>query len=463
MKTSSIDNIISKTSLTILEKNPLPYLIVNTKAEIIYKNAAAKKIKELKETLRPTPPFSDIAAWLRDQSNNTPPIQLSEQIKITSLIHEKKPEEHFILSLHKKTDIHNMNCDIANNLKGMIYQYQRNNDGSFQFNNISESCKELYDVTAKDATQTPLILHKKIHPDDIKKVEKSSQLAYKNKHDWVCEFRIIANNQIKWIQAKAKLVSTENNTFIWNGICIDISEQKKAEKKAKKEATKTAFMHDVLATMSHEIKTPLYAISLITKLLKAKDKQEQNYIQEINSNTNFLMSLISQILNDAELEKCNLIVRKNNINLHTFIHDLLKQTKTLADNKKILISNIITCHNKTDITIDEAKTEQIIRNLLSNAIKFSPPKNTITLKTTISNNNLYISVKDEGIGIPEDKWDIIFEKYSQLSNQNHTPTSHNKGVGLGLAICKALVTLQKGKIWLKPSEKGACFCISIPI
>lgn len=110
--------------------------------------------------------------------------------------------------------------------------------------------------------------------------------------------------------------------------------------------------------------------------------------------------------------------------------------------------------------VDEDKISRVVTNLVSNAIKFSPRDSSIKLTAESENGSVVIRIKDEGRGIPEDKIANIFDRFQQVSVQDHTKSG---GSGLGLAICKAIVELHGGEISVESEEgKGSTFKFSIP-
>lgn len=113
------------------------------------------------------------------------------------------------------------------------------------------------------------------------------------------------------------------------------------------------------------------------------------------------------------------------------------------------------------IAIDDEKYERILLNLLSNAIKFTPPGKTISVKVFNKKGRIYIEVKDEGVGIPIEKQEVIFDCFGQVSS---SLTHKSEGTGIGLYLVKVLVNELGGDIWLSSEEgSGSTFTTSFPI
>jgi len=145
------------------------------------------------------------------------------------------------------------------------------------------------------------------------------------------------------------------------------------------------------------------------------------------------------------------------------VKDTIQENSELARNKEIEIEFFN--NDAPEITeLDTDRATQIVQNLLSNAIKFSPAKSHIHLsceKDSLENiPAIKFSIADSGVGIPEKEHKLIFEKYIQSSNNKHKVGS----TGLGLPICKELVNLHNGKIWVENNrDKGAIFSFVLPL
>ncbi len=231
-------------------------------------------------------------------------------------------------------------------------------------------------------------------------------------------------------------------------------EKNKAERASKARA-------DFLSTVSHELRTPLNAINGITYLLlQEKPKVSQlNYLKSLEFSGNYLLNFINDILEINRLESDKVVVEKINFNLSELTENIVTSFK------EFIHENNIKCHLHIDKSIDfnlkgdPTKLSQILINLLNNAIKFSKNGDVwCTIKKreeTAENVTLYFEIKDNGIGIPKDKQEAIFDSFSQGSVEINRTYG---GTGLGLSIVKKILELMGSEIQLSSeSGKGSTF------
>jgi PAS domain S-box-containing protein len=237
--------------------------------------------------------------------------------------------------------------------------------------------------------------------------------------------------------------------------------QKKAEESDK---LKSSF----LANISHEIRTPLNSIlgfsSLLGKEGLAPDVKK-NYLQIVNKNGEQLLKIINEIIDISKIEAGVVQVSENEISVSDFFSDLEQMLNSPKFTKDKVVVSI--CKNNDLDTLkicsDSIRLKQIILNLIDNALKFTPEGN-IEIGYSIEEKNnkpaLQFYIKDTGIGIPEEKQKIIFERFRQ--GEEALTRSHG-GNGLGLSLAKSYIELLGGKIWLKSTPgKGSAFFFTIP-
>jgi PAS domain S-box-containing protein len=276
----------------------------------------------------------------------------------------------------------------------------------------------------------------------------------------------------RFIELKALPRLDENNQIIGViHIVSDITDRKIAEQELE-EAKQIAESANsakswFLANMSHEIRTPMNAIIGMTDLVIDTDlnDEQKDYIETIKESSDSLLCLLNDILDFSKVEAGKLEMDVSDLELDTIADNVTKALSFRQEAKKLEISYTISPEVPTTLLGDEVRIRQILINLISNSIKFTK-EGKITLsveraKAEKSNMHLdknwnerniilHFTVSDTGIGIPQDKHDLIFESFTQLDRKT---TKKYGGSGLGLSIVKKLVSLMSGDIWVE-SEEG---------
>lgn len=223
---------------------------------------------------------------------------------------------------------------------------------------------------------------------------------------------------------------------------------------------------EFLANMSHDIRTPMSGIIGMTNLTLDTEltHEQQNYLNDIKISADGLLGLLNDILDFSKIEAGQLIIEKHNFNLLTMMENIYSMMASTAREKGI---ELILEHNAIELPSfvkgDELRLRQILINLIGNSIKFTE-KGSVKVRVVseeIEGNTLglHFIVIDTGIGIPTDKHEVIFSSFSQAESST---TRNFGGSGLGLTICKQLVSLMGGEIWLDTAvRQGTIFHFTV--
>ena len=220
-----------------------------------------------------------------------------------------------------------------------------------------------------------------------------------------------------------------------------------------------------VTNISHDYRTPLSLIVGSLDLLQQQELTNQDrreYLDLIESNTKKLIQLNDQLINIATVDKGELDVDLEAVKWGLFFERIASTFKTKADAKQIsyLIKNQVS--KDEVIMIDKHKIERIINNLIDNALKFTPPKGEIYVESNrVINDQIQVTIKDNGPGIKKEEKVHIFKRYFQgVSAQ----PIHQTGLGIGLSICIEYARLIKAKLWVEDTPGGgATFCLAFPI
>ncbi|UCH81751.1 MAG: HAMP domain-containing protein [Nitrospiraceae bacterium] len=223
---------------------------------------------------------------------------------------------------------------------------------------------------------------------------------------------------------------------------------------------------DFYSFMSHELRTPLTTINEGTNLLieglndKGENKKEQRLLRIIKEESNRMISLVNSLL---DLSKMEAGMMEFNFVLHDIkplIHQVTREIEPIAEKREIRIESDIT-NKLPKVKIDVNMILQVLRNLLVNAVKFTPKGGNIRVFTKTIEDQLQVSVKDNGPGISEEHLDIIFDKFQQV---NILDSNKITGTGLGLSIVKHIIIAHGGKVWVKSIlGQGSVFTFALPV
>ena len=217
-----------------------------------------------------------------------------------------------------------------------------------------------------------------------------------------------------------------------------------------------------IATVSHELKTPLASSDFGLKLLedervsKLSDEQKE-LIANLKSDNQRMLKILSELLNMSQVEAGKIQLSISKISPSAIIQNAIKTVASNAVEKKITVVDNSES-GLAEIEADADKTTWVLNNFLTNAIKYSSENSTIHISAALSGNHITFSVADHGSGIAEEYLPRVFERYFQV------PGSKEKGNGLGLAISKEFAEAQGGKLWVESEPgKGSVFHFQLPV
>jgi len=216
----------------------------------------------------------------------------------------------------------------------------------------------------------------------------------------------------------------------------------------------------ILRTVAHDLRNPIGGIASLTQAMANDDdtdeqKEMLNIIQETSHNSLELINEILEVANNGSTVLNKELVEINSLINHSV--ELLR-FKAAEKKQKIMVQLLKT---PCELLISQEKIWRVISNLISNAIKFSEEESIIGLKITGNDNEVVISVKDTGIGIPESMKDKVFNIFTDAKRLG---TGGEKSFGLGLSICKQIIENHNGKIWFESNPKGGTtFYVSLPV
>jgi signal transduction histidine kinase/CheY-like chemotaxis protein len=345
--------------------------------------------------------------------------------------------------------------------------YKKNNSYKKAYSYImkSDSLKQkLFDAERNDNIK---ILSQEIEKEEVKrelvKVEAEKKIQEQklaNNKVFIILICIIFFACLMFLYNQLKLNRFKTKT---NKLLLQSNEELKIANIKSEEAS--LLKSQFLSNVSHELRTPLYGVIGMADIIESEhvELKKDKYFKALKFSSNYLLSLINDVLNVYKIEDTKFELIYDNIEIRKEIQVIIESLSVIAKSNKntlnVEISEALPQFIKTDLT----RFSQIVINLISNSLKFTKNGNVLIKLELITINKepkIQIKVEDNGIGIPEEYVDKIFEKFVQVDvNLNE----QYKGTGLGLSIVKSLVNLFHGEIFLKSEiNKGTVFTVQLP-
>jgi signal transduction histidine kinase len=220
---------------------------------------------------------------------------------------------------------------------------------------------------------------------------------------------------------------------------------------------------EFLANMSHELRTPLNAIIGFSEVLNERmfgelNEKQEEYLKDIYSSGQHLLSLINDILDLSKVEAGRMELEVTDFDLPAAIDNALILVRERASRRGITLGRAIDDGVGT-VRGDERKVKQVLLNLLSNALKFTPEGGRIDVRAALNDGMAEVSVADTGVGIAPEDQEAIFEEFRQVG----TADKKVEGTGLGLALSRKFIELHGGRIWVQSQPgKGSTFSFTLP-
>ena len=220
---------------------------------------------------------------------------------------------------------------------------------------------------------------------------------------------------------------------------------------------------EFLANVSHELRTPLAVIkgsanSLLQPDVIFDDQTRRDFLVSIDKDADTLTRLVDDLLMMSRLEAEALEVRKKPREIAEVIDSVKDRLDNITSRHHL---RIVIPTDVPEVSIDEGRIGEELTNLVENAVKFSDEGSVITIAAQLEGPEVVMSVSDEGVGIPAELHQKIFERFFQGENRKG---GRRKGTGLGLSICRGIVEAHGGRIWVESGPgKGARFCFTLPV
>lgn len=372
----------------------------------------------------------------------------------------KRADEELLKSKH-------LYDDLVSKIKVGVYVLRSKPDGTFGLEYASPRMAELLGLSVDELLSNHEAIFKSIHPEDLDSFTRLNLIGIQNNVPFDWKGRIVVKGEVSWLHITSLPQLLGNGDTFWHGLIEDITERLaiEAEMKLKNEeltnlnATKDKFF----SIIAHDLKSPFNSILglsefMVSQIQEGNYEKIEEYADTIRNSSQRAMDLLQNLLEWSRVQTGRMVFSPENLKIDLLVHEALNLLNETATQKGIVISRNIPAN--LEARVDQSMFSTIIRNLVSNAIKFSYTGGEIEVELREVNNQVEVSVSDNGIGIQADQIENLFHIDK---NQSKPGTQNEKGTGLGLILCKEFVEKHGGKLWVESEYgKGSKFRFTIP-
>lgn len=317
---------------------------------------------------------------------------------------------------------------------------------------INEMAQEALNLSEEEALNKSIL--------DILDIRKQTTIRdlIEDQSDMLLDFSTPEREQI-W-NASFSLIQKETG-FIYGIVCVlhDVTEQQRIDRERR----------EFVSNVSHELRTPLTSVrSYIEALSEGIDdaQTEAHFFNVAQKETDRMIRMINDLLNLSRMDSGRVKLNLELVNLNELFNYILNRFDMILDGndeqkpqKNYTIKREFTAKDLW-VELDTDRFTQVIDNIMNNAIKYSPDGGVITCRMLESNNQVILSISDQGLGIPRKDLNHVFDRFFRVDKARSRAQG---GTGLGLAISKEVIEMHQGKIWADSIEgKGSTFYISLP-
>ena len=362
---------------------------------------------------------------------------------------------------------------LAENVPGVIYQFLINVHGERSLLYISDRITEVLGFNAPDLVEDVEVILSRIHPEDKPSFELSVLQSMQNLSNWAWDGRFLhANGQdYCWMRGVSKPERQPNGSIIWDGILIDITDRKVAETNMQialaKERELNTIKSRLIATTSHEFRTPLAVIASSASILqkfshRLSEEKKILHLKTIDTYIQHTTKLLEDVLLLNRVDAGQLSFQPDAVNVLQFCDVLVEEMRLSNPDHTIQwnyhLDETIASNTAGESQMDTKLLRQILLNLIHNAVKYSDPRDSILFQTMIQNDQVIFTIQDKGIGICPGDQPHIFDPFHRGDN-----VGTRSGTGLGLSVVKSCVDLHRGTIAMTSVEgQGSTFTVSLP-
>lgn len=326
---------------------------------------------------------------------------------------------------------------------------------------LSKNFGKLLGLREGESIKTGEEFFERVHPEDLPQMKQRVEEAVKQGKDYYIEFRIIRDDDKtqRWLIGQGKVIYSETGEPLkMVGVNYDITERKLIEEKLHKADRQK---NDFLAILGHELRNPLSPLSNTLEILKDSESDEDfNKLRQVmERQVDHMKRLVDDLLDISRISHGKIKLQPEPLELKKLIDDLAGDFEKLVREKNLRLE-VSLPEEEIWVSGDAVRLTQAIGNLIANALKFSRSGGSIDIQLTADNQNAYIAVEDDGVGMSKEVLELVFEPFVQ---EDKTLDSTHGGLGLGLPLVKGLIELHDGKITAESEgkNKGSRFVVQL--
>lgn len=361
------------------------------------------------------------------------------------MLHWKERGQNLLMEeLQYEEKVHDL---MFSNAKDTLWEYS---NGFFTF---SQQFSDHFDLPSNSLSEQ--VMRKMVHEDSLASYEFMLNFREQRGKKTV-RLHLSPNGGGKWYWAEVTYTATDETakTGKLYGLLMNIDQKKATEEELEKAqllASQVALKENFLANISHDLRTPLNAVTGFSALLTTpgmvfEEGEREQYGEIIHQNTDMILNMIDSVMQKAQIETGDIEIIQKPVSVHKLVNDCYNTNHIIAPTHLDFVLEM--AEPDTIINIDMTRTKQVVNNFLSNAFKFTT-SGSVTLGWKYMEDNpdqIEVYVKDTGIGVAPDKIDKLFDRYEKVNETD-------KGTGLGLNISKTIMEKQQGTIGAE-SELG---------
>jgi len=272
-------------------------------------------------------------------------------------------------------------------------------------------------------------------------------------YDVTCSVIGLHDNKTRWVRAVGNLKADEEGSFsLFTGLLMDITEQKNDELRK----------NDFIAMVSHELKTPLtsmkaYVQVVLLKMKSSEDDLLKGALVKANLQVEKMTAMINGFLNLSRLESGKINISHQRFDLADLMRNVKEETESTIFSHQIKFAPV----ESAKIDGDQEKLAHVVHNFISNAVKYSPAGTSISVACIADKQYAKVTVTDHGMGIAKQDLNRVFERYFRVDDSMLNTIA---GFGIGLYICKEIITRHGGQIWAESEQgEGSVFNFMVPV